>query len=171
MITQEEAHLIQRVMEDSMMTHDERQWPGLEDAMALCAAGDVAIPEHMEAEEVMEDAPVAAFPPNLVGQQWSWSCTASEMARAVGGVNWCPTPPRKGLHTLLTSEHRFQIEEKIQGRRVACIDVGLLPDSPVPKEEQHLVLMYKEDEKQTLKEEEEKEDHLPPAPGFNMEDA
>ncbi|KAE8801756.1 ADP-ribosylation factor-related protein 1 [Hordeum vulgare] len=81
---EEEARLMQRVMEDSMMTHDERQWPRLEEAMALSAAGDVAIPELMEGEEVMDDAPVAAFPPDLVGQQWSWSCTALEMARAVG---------------------------------------------------------------------------------------
>ncbi|KAE8819966.1 hypothetical protein D1007_02145 [Hordeum vulgare] len=84
MTAQEEARLMQRVMEDSMITHDERQWSGLEDAMALSAAGDVAIPELMEAEEVMEDAPVATFHPDLVGQQWSWSCTAPEMAHAVG---------------------------------------------------------------------------------------
>uniref|UniRef100_A0A8I6XJZ2 Uncharacterized protein n=1 Tax=Hordeum vulgare subsp. vulgare TaxID=112509 RepID=A0A8I6XJZ2_HORVV len=83
MTAQEEARLMQRVMKDSMITHDERQWPGLVDAMALSVAGDVAIPELMEAEKVMEDAPV-----------WSWSCTAPEMAHAVGGVNWCPTPPR-----------------------------------------------------------------------------
>ncbi|KAE8794911.1 hypothetical protein D1007_30097 [Hordeum vulgare] len=80
MTAQEETRLMQRVMEDSMMTHDERQWSGLEDAMALFTAGDVTIPELMEEEEVMEDAPVAAFPPDLVGQQWSWSCTAPEMA-------------------------------------------------------------------------------------------
>ncbi|KAE8798232.1 ADP-ribosylation factor-related protein 1 [Hordeum vulgare] len=88
MTAQAEARLMQRVMEDSMMTHDERQWPGLEDALALSAAGDVAIPE------LMEDAPVAAFPPDLVGQQWSWSCTTPEMAHVMGGVTWCPTPPR-----------------------------------------------------------------------------
>ncbi|KAI5010773.1 hypothetical protein ZWY2020_012910 [Hordeum vulgare] len=91
---QEEARLMQRVMEDSMITHDERQWPGLEDGMALSVAGDVAIPELMEVEEVMEDAPVAAFHPDLVGQQWSWSCTAPEMVHAVGSVNWCLTPSR-----------------------------------------------------------------------------
>ncbi|KAE8790121.1 hypothetical protein D1007_35638 [Hordeum vulgare] len=85
---------MQCVMEDSVMTHDERQWPGLEDVMALCAAGDIAIPELMKEEEVMEEAPVAAFPPDLVGQQLSWSCTALEMAHAVGGMNWGPTPPR-----------------------------------------------------------------------------
>ncbi|KAE8792743.1 ADP-ribosylation factor-related protein 1 [Hordeum vulgare] len=84
-----EARLIQRVMEDSMTTHDERQWPGLDRAMALSAAGDVAIHEPMEEEEE-----VAAFPPKLVGASWGWSCTAPEMARAVGAVNWCPTPPR-----------------------------------------------------------------------------
>ena len=77
---------MQRVMEDSMNTHDERQWPGLEEMMALSAAGDVALPEldMVAAEEVMEDAPVAAFHPDPVGQQWSWSCTAPEMAHAVG---------------------------------------------------------------------------------------
>ncbi|KAE8812724.1 ADP-ribosylation factor-related protein 1 [Hordeum vulgare] len=49
----------------------DRQYLSAEDAMALSAASDVAIPEQMEAEEVMEDAPVAAFHPDLVGQQWS----------------------------------------------------------------------------------------------------
>ncbi|KAE8772078.1 ADP-ribosylation factor-related protein 1 [Hordeum vulgare] len=83
MTTQEEVQLMQRVMDNSMTTHDERQWPGLEDAMALSATGDVTIPELME-EEVMEDAPVATFPSDLVGQQWSWSCTAPEMANSVG---------------------------------------------------------------------------------------
>ncbi|KAE8784343.1 histone-lysine n-methyltransferase atxr3 [Hordeum vulgare] len=87
-MTEEEARLIQRVMEDYMATHDERQWQGLDRAMALSAAGDVTIPELMEEEEV------AAFPPELVDASWGWSCTAPEMARAVGAVNWCPTPPR-----------------------------------------------------------------------------
>ena len=61
---------MQRVMEDSMNTHDERQWPGLEEKMTLSASGDVAIPEldMVAAEEPMEDAPVAAFHPDLVGQ-------------------------------------------------------------------------------------------------------
>uniref|UniRef100_A0A8I6WKJ9 Uncharacterized protein n=1 Tax=Hordeum vulgare subsp. vulgare TaxID=112509 RepID=A0A8I6WKJ9_HORVV len=88
MTEEEETRLMQRVMEDSMMTHDERQWPGLDRTMALSAAGDAAIPEQME-EEV-----VVAFPLDLVGASWSWSCTVPEMAQAVGAVNWCPTPPR-----------------------------------------------------------------------------
>ncbi|KAE8811260.1 ADP-ribosylation factor-related protein 1 [Hordeum vulgare] len=57
MTEEEEARLMQRIMEDSMTTHDERQWSGLDRAMA----SDVAIPEPMEEEEV------AAFPPELVG--------------------------------------------------------------------------------------------------------
>ena len=92
---------MQRVMEDSMNTHDERQWDGLEEALALSAAGDVAFPEmemvavkeEERREEAMEVEPVAAFHRALVGQQWSWSCTAPEMADAVGGVNWCPMLP------------------------------------------------------------------------------
>ncbi|KAE8804644.1 histone-lysine n-methyltransferase atxr3 [Hordeum vulgare] len=88
MTEEEEARLMQRVMEDSMTTHDERQWPGLDRGMALSAAGDVAIPEPMEEEEVV------AFPPELVGASWGWSCTVPEMAQAVGVVNWSPTPPR-----------------------------------------------------------------------------
>ena len=49
-------------------------------------AGDVAFPElqMVRAEEVMGEELVAAFHPSLVGQQWSWSCTAPEMADAVG---------------------------------------------------------------------------------------
>ena len=83
-----------RVMEDSMHTHDE-QWEGLEEMTALFAAGDIAIPEleMVAKEEVMEEPPVAAFHPALVGQGWGWSCTAEEMADAVG-VNWRSTPPR-----------------------------------------------------------------------------
>ena len=75
-----------RVMEDSMRTHDKRQWEGLEEMTALSAASDVAIPEleMVVKEEVMEEAPVAAFHPGLVGHHWSWSCTAPEMADAVG---------------------------------------------------------------------------------------
>ncbi|KAE8781525.1 hypothetical protein D1007_45220 [Hordeum vulgare] len=88
MTEEEEARLMHRVMEDSMTTHDECQWPGLDRAMALSAAGDVAIPEQMGEEEV------ATFPPELMGASWGWSCTAPEMAQAVWVVNWCPTPPR-----------------------------------------------------------------------------
>ncbi|KAE8816938.1 rRNA N-glycosidase [Hordeum vulgare] len=53
MTEEEEARLIQRVMEDSMTTHDERQWSGLDRTMALSAIGDVAISEPMEEEEVV----------------------------------------------------------------------------------------------------------------------
>ncbi|KAE8801628.1 hypothetical protein D1007_22656 [Hordeum vulgare] len=81
MTEEEEANLIQRVMEDSMATHDERQWSGLDRAMALSAAGDVAMPEPKEEEEVV------AFPADLVGASWGWSCTAPEMAHAVRAVN------------------------------------------------------------------------------------
>ncbi|KAE8811106.1 ADP-ribosylation factor-related protein 1 [Hordeum vulgare] len=59
MTEEEEARLMQRVIEDSMMTHDERQWSALDRTMALSTSGDVAIPEQMEEEEV------AAFPPDL----------------------------------------------------------------------------------------------------------
>ncbi|XBI12787.1 hypothetical protein VPH35_139605 [Triticum aestivum] len=92
MTAEEEARLMQRVLEDSMNTHDERQWDGLEEALALSAAGDVAFPEmemvavkeEERREEAMEVEPVAAFHRALVGQQWSWSCTAPEMADAMG---------------------------------------------------------------------------------------
>ncbi|XBI57064.1 hypothetical protein VPH35_038543 [Triticum aestivum] len=98
---EEEARLVQHVMDDSMYTHDERQWDGLEEAMALSAAGDVAFPElqmvavkeEERREEAMGEEPVAAFHPGLVGEGWGWSCTAPEIAAAVG-VNWCATPPR-----------------------------------------------------------------------------
>ena len=80
---------MQRVMEDSMNTHDERQRPGLEKTMALSAAGDVVIPEleMMRTEKVMEEEPVAAFQSGLVGHGWSWSYTGPEMADVVG-VNY-----------------------------------------------------------------------------------
>ncbi|KAE8808338.1 hypothetical protein D1007_15240 [Hordeum vulgare] len=92
-------------MEDSMSTYDDREWVGLEDIMALSAAGDVAIPELEMAdiveeqpmavkEEVHEEQPVAEFHLNLVGQRWTWSCTTTEMAQGVGVEPWCPTSPR-----------------------------------------------------------------------------
>ncbi|XBI49915.1 hypothetical protein VPH35_113397 [Triticum aestivum] len=67
MTAEEEARLMARVMEDSIHTHDELQWEGLEEMVALSAAGDVAIPELdvVATEEAMEDAPVAAFHPDL----------------------------------------------------------------------------------------------------------
>ncbi|XBJ24394.1 hypothetical protein VPH35_002293 [Triticum aestivum] len=42
MTDEEEAHLMARVMEDSMYTHDERQWEGLEEMMAHSAVGEMA---------------------------------------------------------------------------------------------------------------------------------
>ncbi|XBH58040.1 hypothetical protein VPH35_079544 [Triticum aestivum] len=122
MTAEEEARLMQRVMEDSMNTHDERQWHGLEEAMALSAVGDVAFPEmemvavkeEERTEEAMEAEPVAAFHPGLVGQQWSWSCTAPEMAGVVGGVNWCPTPPRSPEREASPREEVVQAPPAVQ---------------------------------------------------------
>ncbi|KAE8797939.1 rRNA N-glycosidase [Hordeum vulgare] len=42
MTEEKETRLVQRVMEDSMNTHDKRQWVGLEEMMAFSATGDVA---------------------------------------------------------------------------------------------------------------------------------
>ncbi|KAE8766457.1 hypothetical protein D1007_62321 [Hordeum vulgare] len=61
--------------------------------MALSAAGDVAIPELMEAEEVMEDAPVAAFHLDR------WASNGAGRARlrrwrTEWGRELVPTPPR-----------------------------------------------------------------------------
>ncbi|KAE8772380.1 hypothetical protein D1007_55587 [Hordeum vulgare] len=98
MTEEEEARLVQRGMEDSMNTHDERQWVGLKEMMAHSAAGDVAIPEVKE--EVHEEQPLVAFPPDLVGQRWTWSCTATEMARGPSlGV------PRRRGHRCASHRH------------------------------------------------------------------
>ena len=78
-----------------MNTYDERQWDGLEEAMALSATGDSAFPELQMAavtKYAMEEEPPAAFQ-ELLDQGWGWSCTAPDMAAGVG-VNWCATPPR-----------------------------------------------------------------------------
>ncbi|KAE8794375.1 histone-lysine n-methyltransferase atxr3 [Hordeum vulgare] len=64
--------------------------------LALYAAGDVVVPElkMMDVkEEVKEEKPVAAFHPGLVGQRWSWSCTTTDMADAMGAGSWCPMSP------------------------------------------------------------------------------
>ncbi|KAE8798439.1 hypothetical protein D1007_26305 [Hordeum vulgare] len=64
--------------------------------MALSAAGDVAIPEVKE--EVHEEQPMVASPPELVAQRWTWSCTTTEMVQRVVVEPWCPTPPRSTEH-------------------------------------------------------------------------
>ncbi|KAE8787196.1 histone-lysine n-methyltransferase atxr3 [Hordeum vulgare] len=105
MTEEEEAQLVQPIMEDSMNTYDKRQWEGVEEMMA----GDVAILELEMAdameeqpvavnEEVHEEQPVAVFHPNLVGQRWTWPCTTTEMAQGVGAEPWCPTLPRSPEH-------------------------------------------------------------------------
>ena len=110
---------MQRVMEDSVTTHDKRQWDGLEEAMALSAAGDVAFSELQMAalteerrEDVMEEEPSAAFQ-QLLGQGWGWSCTAPEMAAGVG-VNWCPTPPRSPEREASPQEEVVQAPPAVQ---------------------------------------------------------
>ena len=72
MTAEEEARLLERVMADSMNTHDERQWDGLEEAMALSAAGDVAFPElqMVAVEDERREDPPAAFQ-QLLGQGWA----------------------------------------------------------------------------------------------------
>ncbi|KAE8811809.1 histone-lysine n-methyltransferase atxr3 [Hordeum vulgare] len=91
-IEEEEARLIQRVLEDSKNTHDERQWVGLDTMLTLSAVDDVVVPELEVKEEVLEEKHVAAFHPGLVGQRWSWSFEATDMADAMGAGSWCPTP-------------------------------------------------------------------------------
>ena len=105
---------MQRVMEDSMNTHDERQWNGLEEAMALSAAGDVAFPElqMVAVEEERREDPPAAFQ-QLMGQGWAWSCTAPEMAAGVG-VNWRATPPRSPEREASPREEVVQAPPAIQ---------------------------------------------------------
>ena len=68
MTEEEEAELMGRVMEDSMNTHDERQWGDLEIQLALSATGDVAIPEldMVVKEEVVEEPPIATWILRLV---------------------------------------------------------------------------------------------------------
>ncbi|KAE8796578.1 hypothetical protein D1007_28385 [Hordeum vulgare] len=96
MTEEEEAKLMRHVMEDSMSTYDERQWVGLETTMALCAAGNMAMPKLEPAvvvkEEVVDKSPLAAWKPRLMGQKWGWSTTASEMAYVLGVGPWAPTP-------------------------------------------------------------------------------
>ncbi|KAE8795131.1 rRNA N-glycosidase [Hordeum vulgare] len=71
MTEEEEAEFMRHVMEDSMNTHDERQWVGLETAFALSTAGDVIIPEldlaAVVKEEVVDESPLAAWNPQLLG--------------------------------------------------------------------------------------------------------
>ncbi|KAE8773778.1 hypothetical protein D1007_53932 [Hordeum vulgare] len=71
MTEEEEARLMQRVMENSVTMHDECQWSGLDRAMALSAAGDVSIPQPMEEEEVV------AFPLELEASPWEEVLQAS----------------------------------------------------------------------------------------------
>ena len=54
MTEEEEAWLIQRVMEDSMNMQYERQWEGLDTMLALSVADDMAVPE-LEMMDVKEE--------------------------------------------------------------------------------------------------------------------
>ncbi|KAE8778143.1 ADP-ribosylation factor-related protein 1 [Hordeum vulgare] len=96
MTEEEEARLVQRVMEDSMNTYDEREWVGPEEMMTLSADGDMAIPakQPVTVKEVHEEQPVDAFPLNLVAERSPWSCTTTEMAEGVRAEPWCPKPLR-----------------------------------------------------------------------------
>ncbi|KAE8799465.1 hypothetical protein D1007_25037 [Hordeum vulgare] len=49
MTEEEEAELMRRVMEDSMNTHDERQWVGLKMMLSFSTAGNMAISELEQA--------------------------------------------------------------------------------------------------------------------------
>ncbi|KAE8818321.1 rRNA N-glycosidase [Hordeum vulgare] len=68
---EEEAELMKRVMEDSMSTHDDRQWVDLEKALALSAFNDVAIlmleqtimVKEEIPEEVVDELPLAVWNP------------------------------------------------------------------------------------------------------------
>ncbi|XBH62438.1 hypothetical protein VPH35_116670 [Triticum aestivum] len=93
MTAEEEARLMARVMEGSMYTHDDRQWEGLEEMMTRSAAGEVAIPE--------------------LEMGWGWSCTAPEMAAAVG-VNWCVTPSRSPEREASPREEVVQAPPAVQ---------------------------------------------------------
>ncbi|KAE8801185.1 histone-lysine n-methyltransferase atxr3 [Hordeum vulgare] len=73
----------------------------LDTILPLCVAGDVAVPElemmnvkEEVKEEVLEEQPVPASHLGLVGQRWSWLCTATDMADAVGAGSWYHAPPR-----------------------------------------------------------------------------
>ena len=86
--------------------------------MALSAAGDVAFPELQLAavtaaatEEPMEEDPPAFE--QLLGQGWGWSCTAPELAAAVG-VNWCITPPRSPEQDASPREEVVQAPPAVQ---------------------------------------------------------
>ncbi|KAE8815512.1 ADP-ribosylation factor-related protein 1 [Hordeum vulgare] len=87
MTEEEEVSLIQRLMEDSMATHDERQWPGMDCAMPSLRPAR----RHPRADGGGGGGRV---PAGASGASWGRSCTTPEMAQAVGAVNWCPTPPR-----------------------------------------------------------------------------
>ena len=54
---------------------------------------DLDVKEEVQ-EEVLEEPPVAAWNPRLVGQRWSCSCTAPEMADSMGVGPWSATPSK-----------------------------------------------------------------------------
>ncbi|KAE8780012.1 histone-lysine n-methyltransferase atxr3 [Hordeum vulgare] len=81
-------------MKDSVMEHDRAKWDGLDEMLALSAVGDVSIPELdvVGKEEVLQELPITAWNPVIVGQRWTWSLKASEMASWVD-VEPCSSAP------------------------------------------------------------------------------
>ncbi|KAE8812376.1 hypothetical protein D1007_10741 [Hordeum vulgare] len=102
MTEEEEAELMCRVMEDSMNTHNERQWVSLETALAHSATDDVAIPELEQAamvkeevkEEEVNEPPLYAWTPQLLGRQWDWPATTPKVANTLGVGPWLATSSR-----------------------------------------------------------------------------
>ncbi|KAE8814583.1 rRNA N-glycosidase [Hordeum vulgare] len=93
MIEEEEVEFIRRVMEDSMNTHDEHRWVGLESQLALYVADDVANPEiemvvKVEVQEEVIKVEVVEEPPSSCGARW-WARDGrglhSSRDRGVGG--------------------------------------------------------------------------------------
>lgn len=71
---------------------------GLETSLAISATGGVAIPKLEQPivvkEEVVDEPPLAAWNPQLVGQQWAWSTTTPKMAEELGVGPWSGMWPR-----------------------------------------------------------------------------
>ena len=90
---------MRKVLEDSKIEYERNQWDALDVQLVLLHAGDVAIPQLEEPEDVESQA--TPCDPTLEGQSWTWTSTVlctpeyvSSPSTWVGADAWSPSPPR-----------------------------------------------------------------------------
>ncbi|KAE8772843.1 putative histone-lysine N-methyltransferase ATXR3 [Hordeum vulgare] len=103
MTVEEEEELVRSVMKDSMNTHNEAQWEGLQQMIAISTARDIAIPEYdvvvkeeaMDGMQQQEEEGTTPWNPALIGQSYSWMETIPCTQKPMHVATWSPSLQRE----------------------------------------------------------------------------